>query len=88
MSTTISDSNIFTIRARALRLAAAPAGVAVAPVSELDVAYEAIPAAVRPDLEAAAHEQLSAAGVPGFLHIVPTIRDVMVRLWLGELAAV
>lgn len=71
--------------ARPHPLAAAPAQRPA--VNELDAAYQQIPEGVRPKLEAAAHERLSAEGVPGFLRIVPTIRDVMVRLWLGELAA-
>ncbi|PON17872.1 hypothetical protein C2W62_10965 [Candidatus Entotheonella serta] len=58
------------------------------PVNELDAAYEAIPEAERPQLEAQAQERLIADGVPGFMRIVPPIRDVMVRLWRGELVPV
>ncbi len=54
------------------------------PVNELDAAYEAIPEAERGAWYERADETLEVAGMPEWMRIAPTVREMALRLWVGE----
>jgi hypothetical protein len=53
------------------------------PVNELDVAYEAIPEAERHTWYERADRALEAAGLPQWMRITPTVKEMALRLWVG-----
>lgn len=52
--------------------------------TELDAAYEAIPEAERATWVERADRALAAAGMPEWMRIVPTVKEMALRLWVGE----
>jgi hypothetical protein len=54
------------------------------PVNELDVAYEAIPEAERQTWYERADQALEAAGMPEWMRIMPTVKEMAFRLWVGS----
>ena len=53
-------------------------------VNELDAAYEAIPEAERETWLERARRALEAAGMPEWMRIVPTVKEMALRLWVGS----
>jgi len=53
------------------------------PVNELDVAYEAIPEAERETWYERADRALEAAGMPEWMRITPTVKEMALRMWVG-----
>jgi hypothetical protein len=53
------------------------------PVNELDAAYEAIPEAERQTWYERADQALEAAGMPDWMRIAPTVKEMALRLWVG-----
>ena len=53
------------------------------PVNELDAAYEAIPEAERQTWYERADQALEAAGMPEWMRITPTVKEMALRLWVG-----
>jgi hypothetical protein len=54
------------------------------PVNEIDVAYEAIPEAERQTWYERADQALEAAGMPEWMHITPTVKEMAFRMWMGS----
>ncbi|MCA8837596.1 MAG: hypothetical protein K8963_07070, partial [Proteobacteria bacterium] len=52
--------------------------------SDLDAAYAAIPEAERETWCERADRALEAAGMPDWLRIAPTVREMALRLWVGD----
>ncbi len=53
-------------------------------INELDVAYEAIPEGERQTWYERADRALEAAGMPEWMRITPTVKEMALRLWVGE----
>lgn len=53
-------------------------------VNELDAAYEAIPEAEREAWYEWADQALEAAGMPEWMRITPTVKEMALRLWVGS----
>lgn len=53
-------------------------------INELDAAYEAIPEAERETWLERADRALAAAGMPEWMRIVPTVKEMALRLWVGS----
>ncbi|ETX03706.1 MAG: hypothetical protein ETSY1_46395 (plasmid) [Candidatus Entotheonella factor] len=53
-------------------------------VNELDVAYETIPEGERQTWYERADRTLEAAGMPEWMRITPTVKEMALRLWVGE----
>ncbi len=56
---------------------------AAAVVNELDVAYEAIPEAERESWYEKADQALENAGMPEWMRITPTVKEMALRLWVA-----
>ena len=54
------------------------------PINELDVAYETIPEAERQTWYERADRALDAAGMPEWMRITPTVKEMALRLWVGS----
>jgi hypothetical protein len=54
------------------------------PVNELDVAYEAIPETERQTWYERADRALTAAGLPEWMRIAPTVKEMALRMWVGS----
>ncbi len=63
-------------------------GKAAEAVNELDLAYEQIPEAERRTWYESAEQALAAAGMPGWLRIVPTVKEMALRMWVDAAAPV
>jgi hypothetical protein len=61
----------------------APGHPEAKPVNELDAAYEAIPEAERQTWYERADQALEAAGMPEWMRITPTVKEMALRLWVG-----
>jgi hypothetical protein len=55
------------------------------PINELDVAYEAIPKAERETWYERADRVLEATGMPEWMRIAPTVKEMALRLWVGTM---
>ncbi len=53
-------------------------------VNELDVAYEAIPEGERGAWYERADQALEIAGMPEWMRISPTVKEMALRLWIGS----
>jgi hypothetical protein len=53
------------------------------PIHELDVAYAEIPEAERATWYERADQALEAAGMPEWMRITPTVKEMALRLWVG-----
>ena len=53
------------------------------PVNELDAAYEAIPETERQTWYERADQALEAIGMPEWMRIAPTVKEMALRLWVG-----
>ena len=54
------------------------------PVNDLDVAYEAIPEAERQTWYERADQALEATGMPEWMRITPTVKEMALRMWVGS----
>jgi hypothetical protein len=54
------------------------------PVNDLDVAYEAIPEAERQTWYERADQVLEATGMPEWMRITPTVKEMALRMWVGS----
>ncbi len=53
-------------------------------VNELDAAYEAIPESERQTWYKRANRALEKAGMPEWMRITPTVKEMTLRLWVGS----